>query len=80
MNRKKALDLILSKVEEDKKEAFVQELRSAKSKEERMAVIRKYGIALTKEEADERERYYIKYYNSHSHANGYNIQGGGIII
>ena len=52
MNRKEAVDLILSKVEEDKKEAFVQEIRSAKSKEERMAVIRKYGIALTKEEAE----------------------------
>ena len=52
MNRKKALDLILSKVDEDKKEAFVQELRSAKSKEERMTVIRKYGVTLTKEETD----------------------------
>ncbi len=51
MNRKEAVDLILSKVGEDKKEAFVQELRSAKSKEERMAVIRKFDIALTKEEA-----------------------------
>ena len=49
MNRKEALDLILSKVDEDKKEAFIQEIRSAKSKEERMAVIRKYGVVLTKE-------------------------------
>ena len=52
MNRKEALDLILSKVEEDKRDAFVQELRSAKSKDERMAVIKKYGIAVTKEEAE----------------------------
>ena len=52
MNRKEAVDLILSKVEEGKKEAFIQEVREAKTKEERMAVIRKYGIALTKEEAE----------------------------
>ena len=52
MNRKEAVDLILSKVGEGKKEAFIQEVREAKTKEERMAVIRKYGIALKKEDLE----------------------------
>ena len=52
MNKKEIVDLILSKVEESKKEAFIQELREAKTKEERMAVIRKYDVTLTKEEAE----------------------------
>ena len=52
MNKKEVMNLMLSKVEADKKEAFVQELREAKTKEERMAVIRKYGANLTKDEAE----------------------------
>lgn len=32
---------------------------------------------LTKEQAEEKEKYYIKEYNSLSHANGYNIETGG---
>ena len=52
MNKKEVMNLMLSKVEADKKEAFVQELREAKTKEERMAVIRKYDATLTKEETE----------------------------
>ena len=52
MNKKEVMDLMLSKVEESKKEAFVQEFREAKTKEERMDVIRKYGATLTEEEAE----------------------------
>ena len=52
MNKKEVMDLMLSKVEEGKKEAFIQEFREAKTQEERMAVIRKYGAKLTKEEAE----------------------------
>ena len=51
MNRKEKLDLLLSKVEEDKKEAFIAELREAKTKAERVAVVKKYGVTLTEEEA-----------------------------
>ena len=52
MNKKEIMDLMLSKVEADKKEAFIQEFREAKTKEERMAVARKYDATLTKEEAE----------------------------
>ena len=52
MNKKEIMDLMLSKVEADKKEAFIQEFRAAKTKEERMAVARKYDATLTKEEAE----------------------------
>ncbi len=51
MNRKEKLDLMLSKVGEDKKEAFIAEMREAKTKEERFEVVKKYGAALTEEEA-----------------------------
>ena len=52
MNRKEVMDLLLSKVEEDKKESFVQELREAKTKEERFEVAKKYNATLTKEEEE----------------------------
>ena len=52
MNKKEVLDLMLSKVEEDKKEAFVQELREAKTKEDRLEVAKKYNATLTKEEGE----------------------------
>ena len=51
MNRKEKYDLLLSKVEEGKKEAFISELREAKTKEERFVVVKKYGATLTEEEA-----------------------------
>ncbi len=51
MNRKEKLGLILSKVGEDKKEAFIAEMREAKTKEERFEIVKKYGVSLTEEEA-----------------------------
>lgn len=50
MNRKEIMDLLLSKVAEDKKEAFIKEFREAKTAEKRLAVAKKYGAALTEEE------------------------------
>ena len=50
MNKKEKMDLLLSKVEEGKKDAFVAELREAKSKEERFEVFKKYDATLTEEE------------------------------
>ena len=51
MNRKENMDLLLSKVAEDKKEAFIKEFREAKTAEKRLAVAKKYDAALTEEEA-----------------------------
>ena len=51
MNRKEKLNLLLSEVAEDKKDAFIAELRAAKTREERLAVAEKFGVVLTKEEA-----------------------------
>ena len=51
MSRKEAMDLLLSKVPADKKDAFVKELRAAKDRSERGAVIKKYGAKLSDEEA-----------------------------
>ena len=50
MNRKERMDLLLSKVAEDKKEAFVAELRAAKTPEERLKVAKKYNATLTEDE------------------------------
>ena len=50
VNKKEKMDLLLSKVEEGKKDAFVAELREAKSKEERFEVFKKYDATLTEEE------------------------------
>ena len=52
MNRKFAMDLLLSKVAEEQKEAFVAELREAKTKKERADVMAKYGVALSDEERE----------------------------
>ena len=51
MTRKEKMDLLLSKVAEDKKEAFVAELRAAKTPEERLEVAKKYNATLTEDEA-----------------------------
>ena len=51
MNRKEKLDLILSKVADDRKEALVAALREAKTRKERGAVLKRFGVALTAEEA-----------------------------
>ena len=50
MTRKEKLDLIISKVPEDKKEAFVAELREGKTKEDRYKIAKKYNVVLTEEE------------------------------
>jgi hypothetical protein len=51
MSKKEAMDLLLSKVPADKKDAFVKELRAAKDRSERGAVIKKYGVKFSDEEA-----------------------------
>jgi methylase of polypeptide subunit release factors len=51
MSKKEAMDLLLSKIPADKKDAFVKELRAAKDRKERNAVIKKYGAELSEEEA-----------------------------
>ena len=43
---------MLSRVEESKKEAFIQAFRTAKTNRERLTVAREYGVALTEEEAE----------------------------
>ena len=43
---------MLSKIEADKKDAFISDLREAKNMEERLEVIKKYGITLTGEEEE----------------------------
>ncbi len=50
MTRKEKIDLLLSKVAEDQKEAFVAELRAAKTPEERLKVAKKYNATLSAEE------------------------------
>ncbi len=50
MTRKEVLDLLLSKVPEDKKDAFVAELREAETKEARGDLFKKYGVILSEEE------------------------------
>ena len=52
MTRKEKIDLLLSKIEADKKDAFISDLREAKNMEERLEVIKKYGITLTGEEEE----------------------------
>lgn len=51
MTKKEAIDLILSKVSEDKREALIADLREAKTKEDRKKLLEKYGISFTEEEA-----------------------------
>lgn len=51
MTRKERMDLLLSKVAEDQKEAFVADLRTAKSKEDRTELFKKYNVVITEEEA-----------------------------
>ena len=50
MSRKEIMDQMLSKVEEGKKEALIAELREAKTKAERVEIVKKYSAAPTKEE------------------------------
>ena len=50
MNRKDKMDLLLAKVPEKQKEAFVAELRAAKTKKARGELFKKYQIVLTEKE------------------------------
>ena len=52
MTKKEKVDLILSKLDTDKKEAFISEVREAKTKEERIEVLKKYGVQLSKEDIE----------------------------
>ena len=50
MNEKERIDYLLTKVPEDKKEAFVEDLKGISKLEEGLAVLKKYSISLTEEE------------------------------
>ena len=52
MTKKEIMDLVLTKVPEDQKEAFIEDIRAAKDPEERVAVLEKYGAKLTDEELE----------------------------
>ena len=52
MTKKEKMELLLAKVAEEQKAAFVAELRASKSKDEWREVVRKYGIRLLKEEKE----------------------------
>ena len=52
MTRKEKIDLLLSKIEADKKDALIADLREAKTGEGRLEAIRKYGIEFTEEEKE----------------------------
>lgn len=51
MTKKEAMDLVLSKVPEEKKESFVAAIREAKNPEDRQEVLKKFDVTLTKDEA-----------------------------
>ena len=50
MNGKERIDYLLTKVAEEKKEAFVEDLKGVANFEKGLAVLKKYGISLTEEE------------------------------
>ena len=50
MSNKERIDYLLTKVSEDKKEAFVDDLKAAANFEAYMDVLKKYGISLSEEE------------------------------
>ncbi len=50
MTKKAKMILLLAKVPEERKAAFVAELRGAKSREARVELLTKYGITLSEEE------------------------------
>ena len=52
MTKKEKMELLLAKVAEEQKAAFVAELREAKSKDEWREVVKKYGIRLSEEEKE----------------------------
>ena len=50
MSNKERIDYLLTKVSEDKKETFVEDLKTAGNFEAWMDVMKKYGISLSEEE------------------------------
>ncbi len=52
MTIQEANELVLSKVPEDKKEAFIKEISACKNKPDKTAVLEKFGIQLTPEEIE----------------------------
>ena len=52
MTKKEKMELLLSKVAENRKADFVAELREAKTKEARQELLRKYNISLSEEEKE----------------------------
>ena len=50
MTRKERIDMVLAKIPEDKREAFVAQIREAKDREEKAKVLEEYGVAFTEEE------------------------------
>jgi len=50
MTKKEKMELLLAKVKEEQKAAFVAELREAKTMEAKEALLKKYNISLTDEE------------------------------
>lgn len=52
MTTKEKMDLLLARVPEEQKSAFVAELREARSTEEYLDVVKKYGIQLTDQELE----------------------------
>ena len=48
-----ANELVLSKVPEEKKEAFIAAITACKDKSEKLAVLEKFGIQLTEKELEE---------------------------
>ena len=50
MTRKEAFQQILSRVPEDRKEAFVTELRHAETCKDRLEIMKKFSVTLTEEE------------------------------
>ena len=50
MTKKEKMELLLARVPEEQKTAFVSELREAKTKDAFLAVVSKYKLSLTDEE------------------------------
>ena len=52
MTRKERIDLVLAKIPEDQRDAFIAKFREAKDREAKMAVVKEYGITFTDEEKE----------------------------
>lgn len=50
MTRKEKMELLLSKVAEDKKEELIAAIRETTTKEERTEILKRFGVELSKEE------------------------------